>query len=78
MTGGGDRTPPGAEPGGSSPEGPPEAPEPETSGRRPQRGRAARLDPDTFHCDLCGAPMLNRHCKLLCLQCGYQRDCSDP
>jgi len=22
--------------------------------------------------------MLNRHCKLLCLQCGYQRDCSDP
>ncbi len=35
-------------------------------------------DAETFHCDLCGAPMLNRHCKLLCLQCGYQRDCSDP
>ena len=32
----------------------------------------------TFHCDLCGAPMLNRHCKLQCLRCGYQRDCSDP
>lgn len=33
---------------------------------------------DTFHCDICGSPMLNRHCKLLCPQCGYQRDCSDP
>jgi hypothetical protein len=32
----------------------------------------------TFRCDLCGAPMLDRHCKLLCLGCGYQRDCSDP
>lgn len=29
-------------------------------------------------CDLCGAPMLERHCKLLCLSCGYVRDCSDP
>lgn len=31
-----------------------------------------------FRCDLCGGPMLDRHCKLLCLSCGYQRDCSDP
>lgn len=29
-------------------------------------------------CDLCGAPMLARHCKLVCTGCGYQRDCSDP
>lgn len=29
-------------------------------------------------CDLCGAPMLDRHCKLVCTGCGYQRDCSDP
>ena len=29
-------------------------------------------------CDLCGGPMLDRHCKLVCLKCGYQRDCSDP
>jgi carbonic anhydrase/acetyltransferase-like protein (isoleucine patch superfamily) len=29
-------------------------------------------------CDLCGGPMLERHCKLVCLNCGYQRDCSDP
>ena len=29
-------------------------------------------------CDLCGGPMLGRHCKLICQTCGYQRDCSDP
>jgi hypothetical protein len=29
-------------------------------------------------CDLCGAIMVERHCKLICMHCGYQRDCSDP
>jgi carbonic anhydrase/acetyltransferase-like protein (isoleucine patch superfamily) len=29
-------------------------------------------------CDLCGGPMIDRHCKLVCTSCGYQRDCSDP
>lgn len=29
-------------------------------------------------CDLCGAPMLDLHCKLSCRNCGYKRDCSDP
>jgi hypothetical protein len=29
-------------------------------------------------CELCGGPTLERHCKILCLTCGYQRDCSDP
>lgn len=33
---------------------------------------------DVFLCDLCGAEMVERHCKLLCPACGYQRDCSDP
>jgi len=32
----------------------------------------------TFFCDMCGAPMLNLHCKLTCTRCGYKRDCSDP
>ena len=31
-----------------------------------------------FYCDLCGAEMLNLHCKLICERCGYKRDCSDP
>jgi carbonic anhydrase/acetyltransferase-like protein (isoleucine patch superfamily) len=29
-------------------------------------------------CERCGGCMVDRHCKLLCLNCGYQRDCSDP
>lgn len=31
-----------------------------------------------FSCDLCGNPMLDLHCKLICERCGYKRDCSDP
>jgi len=31
-----------------------------------------------FRCELCGGPILERHCKVLCLTCGFQRDCSDP
>ena len=42
----------------------------------PGAASGARLG--EFRCDLCGGPMLDRHCKLLCLRCGYQRDCSDP
>ena len=37
-----------------------------------------RAEDATFYCDLCGAVMLNVHCKLTCPQCGYKRDCSDP
>lgn len=29
-------------------------------------------------CDLCGAPMVEWHCRMMCPGCGYQRDCSDP
>lgn len=29
-------------------------------------------------CELCGGAVLERHCKVQCLNCGYQRDCSDP
>ncbi len=32
----------------------------------------------TVPCDLCGAPVLERHCKIVCRNCGYMRDCSDP
>ena len=31
-----------------------------------------------YLCDLCNAVMLNVHCKLVCTNCGYRRDCSDP
>jgi hypothetical protein len=33
---------------------------------------------DSPVCDLCGARMLEHHCKLVCPNCGYMRDCSDP
>jgi len=33
---------------------------------------------EIYYCDLCGAAMLNVHCKLTCERCGYKRDCSDP
>lgn len=29
-------------------------------------------------CDICGTSMLDLHCKLICRQCGFKRDCSDP
>lgn len=29
-------------------------------------------------CDLCGGAMYERHCRIVCPHCGYQRDCSDP
>lgn len=31
-----------------------------------------------YLCDLCGAAMLDLHCKLICRRCGFKRDCSDP
>lgn len=35
---------------------------------------------ETFgvRCDRCGERMEEVHCKLVCKQCGYSRDCSDP
>jgi hypothetical protein len=41
-------------------------------------GGAWAATPGALRCDLCGAPVLDRHCKIVCLNCGYQRDCSDP
>ena len=29
-------------------------------------------------CELCGGDMFGLHCKLVCPNCGYRRDCSDP
>jgi len=29
-------------------------------------------------CDLCGAAMIDFNCELICLNCGFRRDCSDP
>jgi ribosomal protein L37AE/L43A len=30
-----------------------------------------------FLCDRCGSEMVERNCKVICLNCGYRFDCSD-
>ena len=36
------------------------------------------LQPSDEECELCGTEMFGLHCKLICPNCGYRRDCSDP
>jgi hypothetical protein len=39
----------------------------------------SRLQTQGHTCDLCGQIMISLHCcKLVCANCGYRRDCSDP
>jgi predicted RNA-binding Zn-ribbon protein involved in translation (DUF1610 family) len=34
---------------------------------------------DESRCDLCGFLLaVEHHCKIVCPNCGYTRDCSDP
>jgi hypothetical protein len=35
-------------------------------------------EPSGEECEICGAEMYGLHCKLVCANCGYRRDCSDP
>jgi hypothetical protein len=34
--------------------------------------------PSVHVCELCGTAMYDHHCKIVCPNCGYKRDCSDP
>jgi ribosomal protein L37AE/L43A len=34
-------------------------------------------DRQSYYCDRCGAPMMERNCKVVCFNCGNQFDCSD-
>lgn len=36
------------------------------------------LDQTSYECWVCGEPVTVRHCKLVCMNCGFTRDCSDP
>ena len=29
-------------------------------------------------CECCGTVMFDHNCKIICPNCGYKRDCSDP
>ncbi len=41
---------------------------------RPVGGREVLVE----RCEACGTEMYGLHCKLVCPNCGYKRDCSDP
>ena len=41
-------------------------------------GRVLQESTPGLACELCGGPVLDRHCKVVCLNCGFHRDCSDP
>jgi rubrerythrin len=43
--------------------------------RRPGRPPDIR---DLQECEACGTKMYGLHCKIVCPNCGYKRDCSDP
>ena len=51
---------------------------PSRSAHRLRRPLPSKPEADAALCDLCGFPMREVHCKLICDQCGYTRDCSDP
>ncbi|HZG44294.1 MAG TPA: hypothetical protein VEY93_15195 [Longimicrobium sp.] len=34
--------------------------------------------PSVHDCELCGTVMFDHNCKIICPNCGYKRDCSDP
>ena len=44
------------------------------SQRRTTEGREVVAE----RCEACGTEMYGLHCKLVCPNCGYKRDCSDP
>lgn len=63
------RAPP-PDPAAASAAGPPDPPLP-----APLRRREI---PSVHVCELCGATMYDHNCKIVCPNCGYKRDCSDP
>ena len=34
--------------------------------------------PNEHVCECCGTVMYDHNCKIVCPNCGYKRDCSDP
>jgi hypothetical protein len=46
--------------------------------QRQQEQAPEAPEPSGEDCEACGAEMFGVHCKLVCPNCGYRRDCSDP
>jgi hypothetical protein len=45
---------------------------------RPASPFQRREVPTTHVCECCGTVMYDHNCKIVCPNCGYKRDCSDP
>jgi rubrerythrin len=46
---------------------------------QPQQAQSTEVSqPAGEDCEVCGTEMYGLHCKLVCPNCGYRRDCSDP
>jgi hypothetical protein len=43
-----------------------------------EAGADLRADEPDEVCWCCGGRTLKRHCKIVCVNCGFMRDCSDP
>ena len=54
--------------------------EPAAPPAAPASGSPYRLRevPKEHVCECCGTVMYDHSCKIVCPNCGYKRDCSDP
>lgn len=52
----------------------PTTPSPNTP--KPASAPTPQPSPDA-KCDVCAGPTYELHCKIICRNCGYMRDCSD-
>lgn len=53
------------------------APPPEPA--PPPRAPFRKIEVPTRHfCDICGVEMYDHNCKIVCPNCGFKRDCTDP
>ena len=37
-----------------------------------------KFEEESEKCEICGVITLKLHCKIICNNCGFIRDCSDP
>ncbi len=51
---------------------------PKPGGSDPADFQPVYTPADDTYCWLCNGPISKRHCKIICNQCGFTRDCSDP
>ncbi len=61
----------------AQPDRPEPAGSPDDAEGPPDEAASVPPDDDAF-CWICGAPVVQRHCELVCPVCGFTRDCSDP